>query len=71
MLVNLLNEFKNNFLSKFPMNSHEYYTVKLVNNEHLVITDKFLSQIGYLSSQINPVITSKNGRSRAVSYSRV
>jgi hypothetical protein len=32
-------------------------TVKLGYNEHSVITNRFLSQIGYFDTQINPVIT--------------
>ncbi len=42
-----------------------------VVNEHSVITNRFLNQIGYFSIQINPVIPSKNGRSRAVRYNPV
>ncbi len=42
-------------------------------NEHLVIMNRFLSQIDYFSTQINPVKTDpgyneKNGRSRAVRF---
>ncbi len=36
-----------------------------------VITYKFLSKIGHISTKINPVITNKNVRSRAVRYNRV
>jgi hypothetical protein len=42
-----------------------------VVNEHSVITNLFSSQIGYFSTHINPVITNKNGRSRAVRCNRV
>jgi hypothetical protein len=42
-----------------------------VVNEHSVITNRFLVQIGYNSTQMNPVITNKNDRSRAVRYNRV
>ncbi len=35
----------------------------LVINEHSVITNRFLSQIGHFSVQINPVIINKNDRS--------
>ncbi len=40
-------------------------------NEHSVITNKFLDEIGHFTTQMNPVITNKNGRSRAVRYNRV
>ncbi len=40
-------------------------------NEHSVKTNIFLSQIGHISTQINPVITNRNGCSRAVRYNRV
>ncbi len=39
--------------------------------KHSVITNRFLSQIGYFSTQIKPVITNKNGRSQAVRYNWV
>ncbi len=42
----------------------------LVVNEH-VITNRFLGQIGHFSTQMNPVITDVNGRSRAIRYNRV
>ncbi len=42
-----------------------------VVNEHLVITNRFLGQNGHFRIQINPVITNKNGRFRAVRYNRV
>ncbi len=49
--------------------------VKLITNsvvnDHSVITNIFLSQFGYFSAQIIPVITNKNGRYRAVRYYRV
>jgi hypothetical protein len=32
-------------------------TLKLGYNEHSVITNNFLSKIGHISTQINPVIT--------------
>ncbi len=32
-------------------------TVKLGYNEHSVVTNRFIDQIGYFSTQINPVIT--------------
>ncbi len=35
-----------------------------VNNEHSVITNGYKSQIGYLSTHINPVITNKNEQSQ-------
>jgi hypothetical protein len=43
-------------------------TMKLGYNEHAVITNRFLSQIGYFKTQINPVITNKNSWPRAVRY---
>ncbi len=36
-----------------------------------VITNKYLGKIGHFSTQMNPVITNKNGRSRAVRYNRL
>ncbi len=42
-----------------------------VVNEHSVIMNRFYGQIGHFTSQINPVITNKIGRSRAVHYNRV
>ncbi len=51
-------------------------TVKLGYNEHLVITNKYLCKIGYLSSQMNPFRTKpgyneQSGRSQAVRYNQV
>ncbi len=40
-------------------------------NEHSVITNGFLSQICYFRTQIDPVITNKNGQSPAFRYNRV
>jgi hypothetical protein len=42
-----------------------------VVNEHSVITKRYLGQIGHFTTQMNPVITNKNGRSRGVRYNRV
>ncbi len=55
---------------KLGYNEHSVITNSVVN-AHSVITNRFLGQIGYYSTQINPVITNKNGRSRAVRYNRV
>ncbi len=46
-------------------------TVKLGYNENSVITNKHLGKIGNFSTQMNPVITNKNVRSRAARYNRV
>ncbi len=40
----------------------------MVDNEHSVITNEFLGEIGKFSTHINPDITNKNDRSRAVRY---
>jgi hypothetical protein len=40
-------------------------------NEHLVITNRFLRQIGNTTTNIKLVITKKNYRSRALRYNRV
>ncbi len=48
-----------------------------VVKEHLVITNRFIGQIGYIITQINPVITNPNyitnkyGRSRAVRFTEM
>ncbi len=42
-----------------------------VVSEQSGIKNRFLSQADYLSTQINPVITNKNGRSQAVRYNQV
>jgi hypothetical protein len=42
-----------------------------VVNKHSVIRNKILSQIGYISTQIKPVITNKYRRSQSVRYNRV
>ncbi len=42
-----------------------------VVNEHSVITNRFYGHIGHFTTQINPAITNKNGRSLAVRYNRV
>ncbi len=66
-----------NILMKyFTLEAKKIYTVKLsyndsVVNEHSVITNRFLGKIGYISTQINPVITNKIGLSQAVRYNRV
>jgi hypothetical protein len=43
-------------------------TVKLGYNEHSVIANRFLSRFGYFNTQINSVITYKNGWFRAFRY---
>ncbi len=61
----------------FTLTRYGYkYTVKLGYNElgyneYSVITNKYFGKIGRFTTQMNPVITNKYGRSRAVRYNRV
>jgi hypothetical protein len=40
-------------------------------NEHSVITNNFLGEIGHFSTQLNPALTNQNKRFRAIRYNRV
>ncbi len=57
-------------LCYFDIQSNSFITNSVVN-EHSVITNRFLGQIGHFTTQINTVITNKNGKSQAVRYNRI
>ncbi len=48
-----------------------YCETRLLTSTRLWVTNRCLGQTGNFSTQINPVITTKNGRSRVVRYNRV
>ncbi len=80
-LRNIWNVQSNSVVTNSVVNEHSVVTNSVVNehsvitnsvvNEHSVIANRILGLIGYISTQINSLITNKNGRSRAVRYNRV